>query len=498
MRSITNPAVLLVLTAASCFVPNSTAHSAEMPPKAPVYKAPVYKVPARQVYDWTGLYVGVNAGGSVGRSRTHTNDPGAGNENETTFLSPIGAIGGGQIGYNWQIPGSNNFVVGLEADIQASGQRGSACIANCFLDGSVSLHLQQKVDWFGTARFRAGWATGPVLNYITAGFAYGHVNTSGSLVEFSLPGSSFALDSTRSGFVVGSGVEASLGGNWTAKIEYLYVDLGQSTTVVTGLSTNQPIFGNPVTVSTQVRDIIYRGGINYRFDGRNTRVAPVANWGGFYVGGNGGSITARNPSTYEFGPEQNALPPNHQSFTLMPQGYFGGVQAGYNWQAGAVVLGVEADIQGTTAKDNVTCILACTVATGTTAYDQKVTYFGTVRGRIGYSVGATLFYATAGYAYGETTTAITSLGQPILSQMSSFKHSKGGYAAGGGIESPLQLFDLFGPNWTAKTEYLYVDLGRSTDTLAPFGSTDTFTTRTQAHIFRSGVNYHFDAPVVAR
>ena len=67
-------------------------------------KAPVYKVPAVQVYDWTGPYIGVNVGGSVGRSRTHTNDPGAVVENETTYLSATGAIGGGQIGYNWQIP----------------------------------------------------------------------------------------------------------------------------------------------------------------------------------------------------------------------------------------------------------------------------------------------------------------------------------------------------------------------------------------------------------
>jgi outer membrane immunogenic protein len=57
---------------------------------------------------------------------------------------------------------------------------------------------------------------------------------------------------------------------------------------------------------------------------------------------------------------------------------------------------------------------------------------------------------------------------------------------------------LFGPSWTTKTEYLYIDLGRSNETLAPFGSVDKFTSRTQAHIFRRGINYHFNAPVVAK
>jgi outer membrane immunogenic protein len=243
---------------------------------------------------------------------------------------------------------------------------------------------------------------------------------------------------------------------------------------------------------------IYRGGVNYRFGGNNTKEVPVANWGGFYIGGNGGYLTARNPSTYEIGPG-GAVPPNLQTFTLAPAGYLFGAQAGYNWQAGAWVLGVEADIQGTTAREHDTCIVACSDAAGTTAYDQKLSYFGTVRGRVGYSIGATLFYATAGYAYGETKTTLAAAVNSPLVQFP-FNHSKGGYAVGGGIESPLQIFGLFGPNWTTKTEYLYVDLGGSTDTLAPFvpnPTVDTFTTKTQAHIFRGGINYHFNAPVVA-
>jgi outer membrane immunogenic protein len=460
-------------------------------------KAPLRKVPVAQVYDWTGPYVGVNVGGSVGRSLTHTSDAGPLSENETTYLSATGAVGGAQIGYNWQIPSFLNLVLGVEADIQASGQRGSACLANCLLDGTITLNLQQKIDWFGTARARVGLASGPVLSYVTAGFAYGHVNTSGSFVGFAAPGIPFTLDNnTRGGFAVGSGVEATLGGNWTAKLEYLYVNLGQSNLLVeTGPAA--VIFGTPVAVTAQARDHIYRGGLNYRFGGNNTYTAPLASWGGLYIGGNAGVIVARNPSSYSIGPG-GQVPPNAETFDLAPKGYLGGVQAGYNWQAGAWVFGVEADIQGSTARDRDTCVLACTDLVGTIALDQKVSYFGTARGRLGYAIGPTLFYATAGFAYGETktTVAAAAIAPPLL--YFPLNHARSGYAVGGGIEAPLQLLGLFGPNWTTKTEYLFIDLGRNSDLLAPFGTVDTFTSRTQAHIFRSGINYHFNAPVIAK
>jgi outer membrane immunogenic protein len=477
----------LALGFSAAFLAVSGAQAADLVVKAP-------KALPAAVYDWTGFYIGVNAGGSVGRSRTHTEDPGAVNENETTFLSAVGAVGGVQAGYNWQIPRSP-FVIGVEADIQGSGQRGSACLANCNFDGTIALNLEQRVDWFGTARGRVGLASGPVLSYVTAGFAYGHVSTTGSFVGFAPPPVPFTLEGNRSGYVVGGGTEASLGGNWTAKIEYLYLNLGQSNLLVpTGQAAN--IFGTPVAVSTDVRDHIYRAGLNYRIGG-NAVAAPLGNWAGFYIGGNVGSIVARDPSTYGIGPE-NGVPPNLETFVLAPKGYLGGVQAGYNWQAGAWVFGVEADIQGTTARENDSCVVGCTPLVGTIAIDQKISWFGTARGRIGYSVGSTLFYGTAGYAFGETRTVIGAAAFPPPLFYSTFNHARSGYAVGGGIERPMQIFGLFGPNWTAKTEYLFVDLGRSSDVLVPFGSTDTFTTRTQAHIFRSGINYRFNAPVVAK
>jgi len=112
-----------------------------------------------------------------------------------------------------------------------------------------------------------------------------------------------------------------------------------------------------------------------------------------------------------------------------------------------------------------------------------------VRGRLGYAVGPSLFYATGGLAYGGIKTAFNG---------ASISETRTGWTVGAGIETPFTLLGLFGPNWTSKTEYLYVDLGRSTANLNLGGAAAVFTTNVQEHIFRTGINYHFNAPVVAR
>jgi outer membrane immunogenic protein len=126
-----------------------------------------------------------------------------------------------------------------------------------------------------------------------------------------------------------------------------------------------------------------------------------------------------------------------------------------------------------------------------------------VRGRLGYSIGSTLFYATGGYAYGSVKTKISNLFAGTATSVE-LSNTRGGWTVGGGIETPFTfLVSLLGNNWTSKTEYLYVDLGTSTDGFAftALGTpvTATNTTQVREHIFRTGLNYHFNAsPVVAR
>jgi outer membrane immunogenic protein len=112
-----------------------------------------------------------------------------------------------------------------------------------------------------------------------------------------------------------------------------------------------------------------------------------------------------------------------------------------------------------------------------------------VRGRLGYSVGPSLFYATGGFAYGGVKTAINDV---------SFSDTRTGWTVGAGIETPFTLLGLFGPNWTSKTEYLYVDLGKATTDFTLGAVPGEYTSRVQEHIFRTGLNYHFNSPVVAK
>jgi outer membrane immunogenic protein len=465
-----------------------SAQAADMAVKTPYLKAPV-----AMVYDWTGFYVGVNAGVGIGRDYTRLAIP-TGPSFEASYLNPQGGLGGGQIGYNWQVPNSlfGALVFGVEADIQGTGMRDNFnCMIGCLTVPALNNNFNQKLDWFGTVRGRVGIATGPVLTYVTAGWAYGSVKT--TLTETVGTTAAFSSNQNRGGWTWGSGVEASLGGNWTGKIEYLWVNLGDRLDLFT-------LNGFPQALSTDVREQIFRVGLNYRIGGNGAAWVqpPASNWAGFYLGGNIGSGVARDATAFGFA----AVGMSIETFRLSPDGINGGIQAGYNWQAGNWVFGLEADIQGSTQRDNRACVQICSTNLFA-VYDATLPWFGTARGRVGYSAGSTMFYATGGYAYGNVKTKVAALflGSPANAEIS---NTRSGWTVGGGIETPFTfLVGLLGNNWTSKTEYLYVDLGTSTGSfpIAVAGGAvviATNSTQVHEHIFRTGLNYHFNSPVVAK
>jgi outer membrane immunogenic protein len=469
------------------------AQAADLAAQTPYYKAPV----AAQVYDWTGFYFGANAGVGLGRSLTQLTVPSGGTAfAERSRFGAAGAIGGGQIGYNWQM---RNIVLGVETDLQGSSiEDNHTCGLYCQpTTPGIFARVDQKLDWFGTVRGRIGLASGPVLSYVTGGLAYGGVSTS---INESLPGpggavslASASVGGTRTGWTIGSGFEAALGGNWTGKLEYLYLDLGNQSNAL-------PFTALPgQSISSDIREHIFRAGVNYRIGGNGSVASePTANWTGLYVGGNGGSGTAIDKSSAPVSATAGGPPVFDEAFNLSPAGYLGGVQIGYNWQAANWVFGLETDIQGSTQKDNKACqyICATTPVVEAVTYAQQLPWFGTARARLGYSVGSSLFYATGGLAYGEVR---TNIGYAVATHTNvEFSHERTGWTVGAGIESPFEVFGLFGKNWTAKTEYLYVDLGSSSDSNALPGEFWKFDTHVQEHIFRTGLNYHFNNPLVAR
>ncbi|WP_219683630.1 outer membrane protein [Bradyrhizobium canariense] len=164
-------------------------------------------------------------------------------------------------------------------------------------------------------------------------------------------------------------------------------------------------------------------------------------WAGPYLGANLG---------YEWGSVNNN--------PAKPSGFVGGVQAGYNFQTGPWVFGVEGEIQAAGADDTFA------------PWKFSNPWFGTLRGRAGYAFSNVLFYGTAGLAFGELRAQTFGWTE---------SHTSAGWTIGAGAEVG------FAPNWSAKLEYLYIDL--STSQFAITGVSNGYS----ASVVRAGVNYHF-------
>jgi outer membrane immunogenic protein len=205
MKRIARAAALLVTLAADA------ASAADLPhPSYYTATAPL------SAYSWTGPYLGGNLGYAWG---TTSNNP----------TRPSGGAGGAQGGYNWQ---TGQLVLGGEADIQLSN-------AN-----DVFASWKFSNPWFGTLRGRAGVAVSNFLIYGTAGVAVGTLKAESA---------GFATEShTNVGWTAGVGVEAGFAANWSAKVEYLFVDLSSNTFALTGAS-------NSLSAN------LFRLGVNYHF-----------------------------------------------------------------------------------------------------------------------------------------------------------------------------------------------------------------------------------------
>jgi outer membrane immunogenic protein len=221
-----------VATLALLFV-SATANAADIPIKAPYYKGAPRSVVA--YYNWTGLYAGINGGYGFGTS-TWSLLPG-------TNIKPKGGLFGGTIGYNWQ---SGAIVYGIEGDFDWSGVKGSVACA-------PGISCETSSSWLATFRGRVGYAFDRWLPYITAGGAYGNVKATASVPILGLASSA---SNDQLGWTAGAGLEYAFMGNWTAKLEYLYVDLGSA-----NLGTS------PVVNNVSFKENIVRAGLNYKFSG---------------------------------------------------------------------------------------------------------------------------------------------------------------------------------------------------------------------------------------
>lgn len=194
--------------------------------------------------------------------------------------------------------------------------------------------------------------------------------------------------------------------------------------------------------------------------------APVHQWTGFYGGVNVGYGLA--------GISDNAP----LAITSLMHGIIGGVQAGYNYQTGSLVLGIEADIQGSDQDATYTRTLP---VVGDLTVGHRIPWFGTVRGRVGYAFtcGCVMAYATAGVAYGAYEPFASAFGVTLSSSF-----TKAALAAGAGVEW------MVSERWSAKLEALYLDTGNIGDGIA-VPVVGTIHMRVRDTITRIGLNYHF-------
>jgi outer membrane immunogenic protein len=226
--------------------------AADLPQPAPPPQAPVAYVPTvAPVYNWGGIYFGANGGYGFGSSEwSDPNNfaaPNSGNFGVTGFLV------GPTVGVNFQ---TDAFVFGIEGDFDASWLDGKSSNVYCGALGfGAAAQCETKNTWLGTVRARVGYAADRVLFYGTAGGAFGNIEA----------GANGGLQSsTKAGWTAGAGVEVAFADNWTARVEYLFVDLSNATCSVANPCGND---AGPVPANQTVKfdANLIRLGVDYKF-----------------------------------------------------------------------------------------------------------------------------------------------------------------------------------------------------------------------------------------
>ena len=238
-RILKSGAIAALAVAASC----ASAAAADLGgARTPPVVEPFDTSPPVRLFTWRGFYAGVNGGYAWGSGDATVINDGI-NAGTLDAIDPSGFLGGGQIGYNAQF---GNFVIGAEADLQGGWVDGSSAgVAGLVGPSSTSSDL----NWLSTVRGRIGFAGDRVLVYATGGVAWADIDFTARTPLVTLSGGD-----TLTGYALGGGVEWALGTNWTARAEYLYIDLDDAK--LTGAGTSAT-FDNAFHTM--------RVGLNYKF-----------------------------------------------------------------------------------------------------------------------------------------------------------------------------------------------------------------------------------------
>jgi outer membrane immunogenic protein len=262
--------IVSTAVAVTAIVGIGSASAADLPART-YTKAPAMVDPG---YNWSGFYIGLNAGGDWSRTNESVvlapgfPDSAANIAGRTAGsagrLNSNGFTGGGQAGYNWQ---TGHFVFGVEADIESLGGSTSRTLdlVNFGLPGPGFNLTQQSSSpqWLATFRGRLGFAADRVLFYGTGGVAVGKVNYFDLQTFGGAPSQGGSTSNVQTGWTAGAGVEWAFANQWSLRGEYLHVDLGNSSFT----SVNSAVPAAVITHNHNFTTDIGRLAINYKFGG---------------------------------------------------------------------------------------------------------------------------------------------------------------------------------------------------------------------------------------
>jgi len=203
------------------------------------------------VYNWSGVYLGINGGWGFGTAKWTIPVQPAFPTGSSGDFNDNGGVVGGTAGVNWQTGG---FVFGAEGDWDYSAINTGTTATICNISGTC----QTGNNWLATFRGRAGYAADRVLFYGTAGGAFANMQTVFNGVT---------TTHEQAGWTAGAGIEWAFAENWTAKVEYLFVDIGSGSVNCVATVCTAANLGNAIPISASLTENIVRAGINFKFNG---------------------------------------------------------------------------------------------------------------------------------------------------------------------------------------------------------------------------------------
>ncbi|MFN0263257.1 outer membrane protein [Tepidamorphus sp. 3E244] len=365
-------------------------------------------------HGWDGFYAGIFGGGAFGDSRQdNTAGPTTGD------YDIDGGFVGIFTGHNWQ---RGRVVYGIERDFafgDISGQTTNNCVDLCFTD----------VNWVSTIRGRIGYDMGRFMPYLTAGVGFGEVDVGTKLAGADPP---LSNDDINVGLAVGAGIEAKVTRRINARVEYMWVDLGDTYYHI-------PAQGQAGIVDADIHMV--RAALSYQFGDLGAAGGSASEpgmtldgWQGAYAGVIGGGVWGTSR-------QDNSFPATTGDYDI--DGGMIGVVGGINWQRSRFIYGFEADISfaDVSGQTNNGC--------GALQCFTDVNWIATARSRIGYDMGRVMPYLTAGVAFGEVEVGTR---VPITVPLND-SDVKSGAVFGAGAD--IKLTDRI----VLKGEYLYTNLG---------------------------------------